>query len=219
MRRRGFQEESTKIPPACAACACGTGVGGFRSPATVLIEVIVRPRAFGRLHRKACMLTAAACAAAMLSAASAGTAPADGIVHAASAGAVQTPAAAQTMASRPGRGLGEPAAARDTAIRAAAASSGPPAPPRTAYADTGRQPSPAHSRSALGPVNIVAGVLIICFAALAVLAARRRGGLAPPSRPPAAPRRISGTVATPISAPSGWAEGRPPSYNPPMPSR
>jgi len=171
-----FHEENMKMSPVSAACAADTQVGGFREPAIVRSEVMVRPGAVGRLRRTARMLIAAACAAAVLAAASAAAAPADGAVLAASAGAGQTAAAAQTVTNSPARGLGEPAAARDTAISAmAVTTSGPPAPSRTPPRATGNQAGPTHSRTAWGPIEIAAGVLIICFAVLAVQAARRRG--------------------------------------------
>ena len=121
---------------------------GFRGPAIVRSEVIVRPEAVGRLRRSACMLIAATCAAAMLAAASAGAAPAYAAVR----------------------------ATWETTVSAtAASSSGPPPPPRTPPWAMGNQASPTHSRAAWGRAEIAAGVLIICFAALAVQAARRRG--------------------------------------------
>ena len=45
------------------ACAGGSQVGGFRAPAIVRSEVMVRLGAVGRLRRTACMLIVAACAA------------------------------------------------------------------------------------------------------------------------------------------------------------
>jgi len=138
-------------------------------------EVIVRLGAVGLLRRTACILIAA-CAAAMLAAVSAGAAPADGAVLAASAGAGGIGAVAQTVTSGSARSLDRPAAARDAAISAVvAASFGPPAPPRSPAGAEGDQAGAARSRSAWGPSEIVAGVLIICFALLAVQAARRRG--------------------------------------------
>jgi hypothetical protein len=135
----------------------------------------VRPGAGGRLRRTARMLIAAACAAAMLAAASAGAAPAYAAVPAASAGAARSAVAAQTVSAGPARGLSEPAA-RVTAISAmAATSSGSLAPSGTPPRATANQASPTHSRTAWGRAEIAAGVLIICFAVLAVQAARRRG--------------------------------------------
>ncbi len=141
----------------------------------VRIEVMVRPGVVGRLRRMACILIAAACAAAML-AASAGAAPADGAVLAASAGMGGTAAVAQTVTSGPARSLGESAAAWDAAISAVMATSfGSPAPPRPQAGAEGDQAGAARSRSPRGWTEIAAGVLIICFALLAVQTARRRG--------------------------------------------
>ena len=151
------------------------------SPAMVRIEMIVRPGAVGLLRRTACIVIAAY-AAAMLPAVPAGTAPADGAVLAASAGAGRTAAVAQAVTSGSARSLGGPAAARDAAVSAVVATSfAPPAPPRTSAGAEGDQAGAARSRSAWGRIEITAGVLIICFAVLAVLAvqaARRRGRLA-----------------------------------------
>jgi len=170
------------------ACVEGTRADRSGSPAIVRIEVMARPGAVGRLRRTACILIAA-CAAAMLTAASASAAPRHGAVLAATAGAGQTAAAAQTVTSGPAQSLAQPAAARDTAISAAAAaSSGPPAPPHSPASTRGGQVGATRSRSASGPIDIAAGVLIICFAVFAVLAVRRRGGLARhPDLPPHPP--------------------------------
>jgi hypothetical protein len=158
------------------ACAGGPRAGGFRSSAIVPIEVIVRPGAVGRLRRTACMLIGTACAAAML-AASAAAVPAHGAVLAASAGTGQTALAAQAATRGPAPGLGGPAAARDTAISATAAiSPGPPAPARIPAGARGDQAGATRSRSSWGRIEIATGVLVICFAVLAVQAARRRGG-------------------------------------------
>jgi len=157
------------------------------SPAMVRIEMIVRPATVGRPRRAACILIAA-CAAATL-AVSAGATPAEGAVLAAWAGAGGTAPVARAVSSGSVRSLGGPAAARDAAISAGAATGfDPPAPHRTLARTGGDQAAAAHSRSAWGRTETVAGVLIICFAILAVQAARRRGRLAPPSRPSAAPR-------------------------------
>ena len=158
------------------------------SLAMVRIEMIVRPGAVGLLRRTSCILVAAY-AAATLPAVPAGAAPADGAVLAASAGAGRTAAVAQAVTSGSARSLGGAAAARDAAVSAVVATSfAPPAPPRTPAGAEGDQAGAARSRGAWGRIEITAGVLIICFAVLAVQAARRRGRLArhrdPPPYPP-----------------------------------
>jgi hypothetical protein len=107
----------------------------------------MRPEAVGRLRRTACVLIAAACTVAMLAAASAAAAPAYGAVL----------------------------AARDTAISAAAINPGPPAPSPAPAGARGDEAGTTRSRISRGQIEIAAGVLLICFAVLAVQAARRRG--------------------------------------------